>query len=194
MVAIQQSPDPGMHLWLAPHDARVRALWAKGELEYGHARTPFGECAILKSREYLLALYFGEHPQPLIASFKAKWPTSILRHASEADEMIPRLFDQSPAIPLMAIGTPFQLTIWECLCRISAGTTATYSEVAAAIGRPSAARAVGRAVGANEISLLIPCHRVVSRGKLNGYRWGLERKRALLAWELSRRDPLRMPF
>jgi AraC family transcriptional regulator of adaptative response/methylated-DNA-[protein]-cysteine methyltransferase len=70
----------------------------------------------------------------------------------------------------------------------------TYGEVARSIGRPGAARAVGQAVGANPLAVVIPCHRVVSRGKLTGYRWGLDRKRALLAWELLRRDPLEMPF
>ena len=72
--------------------------------------------------------------------------------------------------------------------------TMTYGELAKAIGRPKAARAVGRAVSANGIAFLIPCHRVISRGKLTGYRWGLERKRNLLAWELANRDPLVMPF
>ena len=70
----------------------------------------------------------------------------------------------------------------------------TYGEVARAIGRPGAARAVGQAVGANPLALLIPCHRVVSRGKLTGYRWGVDRKKALLALELSRKDPLELPF
>jgi AraC family transcriptional regulator of adaptative response/methylated-DNA-[protein]-cysteine methyltransferase len=70
----------------------------------------------------------------------------------------------------------------------------TYGEVALTIGRPGAARAVGQAVGANPLAVVIPCHRVVSKGKLTGYRWGLDRKRELLAWELLRRDPLEMPF
>ena len=108
--------------------------------------------------------------------------------------MVGRAFDQPNSIPLIAIGTPFQLLVWEFLRRIREAETLTYGEVAAAIGRPGAARAVGGAVGANEISVLIPCHRVVSRGKLAGYRWGAPRKKALLAWELARRDPLTMPF
>ena len=70
----------------------------------------------------------------------------------------------------------------------------TYGEVALAIGRPQAARAVGQAVGANDIAMVIPCHRIVSRNSLAGYRWGSDRKRRLLAWELERSDPLRMPF
>ena len=108
--------------------------------------------------------------------------------------MIPTVFENQESMPIMAIGTPFQLTVWEYLQSIPKGTTLTYGDVAKAIGRPTAARAVGRAVGANEISVLIPCHRVVSKGKLTGYRWGLERKRNLLAWELAKRDPLEMPF
>ena len=108
--------------------------------------------------------------------------------------MIARAFDDPDTVPIMAIGTPFQLTVWEFLRKSQAATTLTYGEVAYAIEHPNAARAVGQAVSANAIAILIPCHRVVSLGKLTGYRWGLERKKALLAWELSRRDLLKMPF
>ena len=114
--------------------------------------------------------------------------------SDSANAMIPRIFQDPESIPLLVIGTPFQLTVWEHLRSIPKGTTLTYGDVARAIGRPKAARAVGRAVGTNELSIVIPCHRVVSRGKLTGYRWGLDRKKALLAWELSTRDPLEMPF
>ena len=187
-----------MHLWLSPHDARVRALRAQGELAYGFARTPFGSCLALTTGDHLLALYFAEEREEGIASVREKWPAAVLRPATTADEVIARIFDQPDSISLMAIGTPFQLTVWKYLCSIPEGKTLTYGEVAKAIGRPTAARAVGQAVGANEIALLIPCHRVVSRGKsggkLSGYRWGVKRKKTLLAWELSRRDPLEMPF
>jgi len=108
--------------------------------------------------------------------------------------MIPILFENPESMPLLAIGTPFQLKVWEYLRVIPKGTTVTYGDVARGIGRPTAARAVGRAVGANEVAILIPCHRVVSKGKLTGYRWGLDRKRNLLTWELANRDPLEMPF
>ncbi len=183
-----------MHLWLASHDARVRSLQSKGKLEYGYNRTPFGGCFVITSGEYLLGLYFAEELDIGITAMGEKWPASTLCRTRQADQMIPLLLDHPEAVRFMAIGTPFQLTVWEFLCRIPKGMTMTYGEVAASIGRPSAARAVGQAVGSNEISLLIPCHRVVSHGKLTGYRWGLERKRALLAWEFSQRDPLQMPF
>ena len=81
-------------------------------------------------------------------------------------------------------GTAFQRRVWQALCEIPAGTTVAYSEIAKRIGMPRATRAVAAACAANKIAVLIPCHRVVRKdGKLGGYRWGIERKRALLARE-----------
>jgi len=183
-----------VHLWLSPHDARIRALRAGADLHYGFAKTPFGGCSILSSGEHVLAMHFTESEEEVPGTLSAAWPASTLIRSEEASRLIPRIFEDPASVPLMAIGTPFQLTVWEFLGRIPRGTTLTYGEVARAIGRPQAARAVGRAVGANDLAILIPCHRVVSRGKLTGYRWGLPRKKSLLAWELSTRDPLEMPF
>src|SRR5690606_14894223 len=87
-------------------------------------------------------------------------------------------------MPLDPRGTPFQRLVWGELRRIPAGETASYAEVARRIGRPRSARAVARACGANPLAVVVPCHRVVgSDGALSGYRWGVERKRALLARE-----------
>jgi AraC family transcriptional regulator of adaptative response/methylated-DNA-[protein]-cysteine methyltransferase len=84
-------------------------------------------------------------------------------------------------------GTPFQLSVWRELCAIPEGATRSYGEIAARLGRPSAARAVGHANGANPVSILIPCHRAVGAdGDLTGYRWGIETKRKLLAFERER--------
>jgi AraC family transcriptional regulator of adaptative response/methylated-DNA-[protein]-cysteine methyltransferase len=181
-------------LWLSPHDARVRTLKETGDLVFGFAETPFGGCAILIADQHVLALYFAANKDAGASLLQTKWPGFALRQTPEADAMIPILFENPESMLLMAMGTPFQLTVWEYLRGIPKGTIVTYGEVARGIGRPTAARAVGRAVGANEISVLIPCHRVVSKGKLTGYRWGLDRKRNLLAWELANRDPLEMPF
>ena len=82
------------------------------------------------------------------------------------------------------IGTDFELRVWETLLKLPLGAATTYSDIAAHIGRPSAARAVGTAVGRNPISFVIPCHRVLGKGGgLCGYHWGLTRKRAILGWE-----------
>jgi AraC family transcriptional regulator of adaptative response/methylated-DNA-[protein]-cysteine methyltransferase len=87
-------------------------------------------------------------------------------------------------LPLDVRGTAFQERVWQALRAIPTGATATYAEIAARIGSPGAARAVGQACAANPLAVAIPCHRVVKRdGDLSGYRWGVERKRALLARE-----------
>jgi AraC family transcriptional regulator of adaptative response/methylated-DNA-[protein]-cysteine methyltransferase len=88
--------------------------------------------------------------------------------------------------PLHLEGTEFQKTVWNALCAITPGTTVSYTDVAVAIGKPTAVRAVASAIAQNNISLLIPCHRVItSSGKVHKYRWGHERKKALLQWEKS---------
>lgn len=91
---------------------------------------------------------------------------------------------QSFTVPLAPRGTPFQQEVWRALCAIPYGQTRSYGQLAAALGRPSAARAVGGACRCNPIWLMIPCHRVVgASGSLTGYAGGLERKKALLALE-----------
>jgi AraC family transcriptional regulator of adaptative response/methylated-DNA-[protein]-cysteine methyltransferase len=183
-----------MDLWLSPHDARIRSLRSEGELLYGFASSPVGDCVALTHGDHLLALRFVSKRAESLDLLRSEWPSSMLREAQDPRELIVRAFESPSMIPVMAIGTPFQLTVWEHLRKSPDAVTMTYGELAGAIGRPKAARAVGRAVGANGIAVMIPCHRVISRGKLTGYRWGLDRKRDLLAWELSRRDPLKMPF
>ena len=92
-------------------------------------------------------------------------------------------------MPLLLKGTNFQVKVWEALLRIPAGQRVSYQQVATPIGQPQAGQAVGSAVGANALGYLIPCHRVIQKsGTLGGYRWGLPRKQALLAWEAARRE------
>jgi AraC family transcriptional regulator, regulatory protein of adaptative response / methylated-DNA-[protein]-cysteine methyltransferase len=94
--------------------------------------------------------------------------------------------DVVAAIPIDAVGTAFQLRVWHALQQIPWGTAWSYAQLAHAIDAPRSARAVGSACGANTIAVLVPCHRVLrSDGGLGGYRWGLTRKRALLAWEAT---------
>lgn len=91
--------------------------------------------------------------------------------------------------PLYLIGAPFQIKVWEALLQIPSGQVTTYSEIAQAIDRPRAVRAVGTAVGRNPVSFLIPCHRALRKsGGLGGYHWGLPVKRAILAWESARAE------
>lgn len=182
-----------MDLWLSPQDARVRALRDGGALAYGEIESPFGPCSGLSHDGRIIALRFGEQSQ-IRGELRGEWPKSVFEKSAATATLLNRAFNSPADVPVMAIGTPFRLTVWEFLRRTTHATTMTYGEVARLIGRPAAARAVGQAVGANPLAIVIPCHRVISRGKLTGYRWGLERKKVLLAWELSRRNPLKMPF
>lgn len=185
-----------MDLWLAPHDARVRSLRNPREREtlfLGWHESPFGRCAGLSDGTHLLSLRF-ENEGSVLEELRHEWRGITLTESAKATSMVAAVFDHPLQVPVLAAGTPFQLAVWEYLRRSGNASTMTYGDVARSIGRPTAARAVGQAVGANPLAVAIPCHRVVSKGKLTGYRWGLDRKKALLTWELSRRDPLQMPF
>ena len=88
---------------------------------------------------------------------------------------------------VVLIGTDFEVRVWETLLKVPMGRLTTYSDIAAKVCTPAAARAVGAAVGKNPISFVVPCHRVVGKsGALTGYHWGLTRKRAMLGWEAGK--------
>ncbi len=105
--------------------------------------------------------------------------------SKRAREVADALFDEdNGTIKAVAHGTDFQRAVWRALLDIPAGVTRTYRQIAEAVGRPTAFRAIGSAIGANPLAWLVPCHRVVrSDGQLGGYRWGLEVKRRMLAYE-----------
>ncbi|HNP72797.1 MAG TPA: methylated-DNA--[protein]-cysteine S-methyltransferase, partial [Kouleothrix sp.] len=106
------------------------------------------------------------------------WVQAIVRHLSGAQATI--------ELPLDVRATAFQQRVWQALLAIPYGATRTYGEVAAALGQPTAARAVARACATNPVALVVPCHRVVGEGgELRGYRWGVERKRQLLEHEAA---------
>ena len=139
----------------------------------------------------LAGRYFGDTAAPLVAELQRCYPQSELVQddaglASLVQAVLATLQDPAAAhrVPLVLAGTAFQQKVWQALCRIPAGSTLSYSELAAQLGQAKAARAVASANGANEISLLVPCHRLIGKhGALTGYRWGLARKQALLALE-----------
>ena len=118
---------------------------------------------------------------------RGAWPNAeFLRNDRVAGKWIREIFvkKNERRIPVFVRGTAFQLKVWRALLRIPWGSVATYSSIATAIGNPGACRAVGTACGANPVAWLIPCHRVVqAAGAGSGYRWGVERKRAMLAVE-----------
>lgn len=163
----------------------------------GFADSPFGRCLIGGSPRGICYLTFPESTtdDAALSEIQEEWPQArVSRNDDAARQWAQRIF-QRPVSPLekpllraFVRGTPFQVTVWRALLRIQPGTLVSYGRLAAALGQPKAARAVGAAVGQNPISYLIPCHRVIREtGALGGYRWGTVRKRAMLAWESAPR-------
>lgn len=138
----------------------------------------------------------GDGPEPLREVLRAEFPFAVLR--ADDSRLAPwvaalrrALAGEPPGleVPLDVRGSRFQRRVWDAIAAIPRGETRTYGQLARAIGRPGAARAVGQACHANPVAVLVPCHRVVAAGGgQGGYRWGLARKRALLAREKKESD------
>jgi len=162
-------------------------------IEYGVHPTRFGEAFIAVTPRGICRLAFlGEAGvDEQISELKKNWGKAQLQqNAALTGERIDALFATSTAnipLSLCVAGTNFQVNVWRALLRIPPGALVSYNQIAQAIGHPKSARAVGTAVGANPIAVLIPCHRVIQQsGALGGYRWGEVRKHALHAWEAAR--------
>ncbi len=153
-------------------------------LRYSVTASPLGAILLIGGQEGLRGLHFAGHEHaPKVGGDWVRDDAALRSAARQLEEY----FDGSRSafdIALDLRGTTFQKQVWEALLGIPWGTTRTYGEVAAAIGRPGAFRAVGAAIGSNPVSVVVPCHRVVgSNGALVGYGWGLDRKRWLLEHE-----------
>ena len=173
---------------------------AEMQIDYGFTDTPFGEALIAESKRGICHLSFVEGrgrngARDLLTS---EWPNAELNRTDQrAAELSAKIFarkpqDQSrPQLRASVRGTPFQLRVWRALLNIPSGALTTYGRLSAAINQPRAARAVGSAVGANPISFVIPCHRVIREtGVLGNYGGGRIRKRAIIGWELSPRNSI----
>lgn len=155
--------------------------------------SPLGPILLLLDETHLYYAGFVDPscPDPRVAH-QAMLPEAPADHplAQQATQGLQDYFTNStplPTLPLAPQGTAFQQQVWQALQDIPSGATWSYQHLAEHSGRPKAVRAVGAACGANPISLWIPCHRAVAKsGRLHGYYWGLERKRALLGLELER--------
>ncbi|MFO1075866.1 MAG: methylated-DNA--[protein]-cysteine S-methyltransferase [Geminicoccaceae bacterium] len=163
-------------------------------LRWGVHDTPFGPALLIVTERGLARLAFlaGQTVQEALAEARLDWPLgSLVADQAATAELAAAAFDQgggAARLTLLAKGTPFQVQVWRALMRLPEGVTTTYGALAAELGRPGAARAVGSACAANRLGVLIPCHRAIREtGALGGYYWGLPRKQALLAWESARR-------
>lgn len=173
---------------------------------YAVLSLPDGVALLACSETGICALWLDDAREPLVQAVHARWPSAqevvSIRSgygAMAAESMLERVLPCVQAVlsrlpdpqasqpwPLDLQGTPFQQAVWRALRDIPAGVTCSYSELATRIGKPSAVRAVASACAANPVALLVPCHRVVRRdGGVSGYRWGVDRKRRLLAAEAA---------
>ena len=150
-----------------------------------------GSILVAQSNKGVCSILMGEDPEALIRDLQNQFPkANLIWNEPGYQELVAKvvgLIEQpevSIDLPLDIRGTAFQQRVWNVLIQIPPGTTATYSEIAKRIGMPKAVRAVAQACGANARAVAIPCHRVIKNdGSLSGYRWGVDRKRALLERE-----------
>lgn len=137
------------------------------------------------------AIFLGDDEDELLQALEHRYPRARLMEGGDdvdaaASEVVAFIEDPRRAfrLPLDLRGTPFQMRVWEALRQVPLGKTTTYTAIAHAIGAPNAVRAAAQACGANPLAVVIPCHRVLrADGDISGYRWGVERKRKLLARE-----------
>lgn len=170
---------------------QFRSGGANAEIKFAIGESSLGLVLIAMSDKGVCAIFFGDDADGLARDLKKQFPRARLVGGDPAFEALAAKvigFVEDPRVdldlPLDIRGTAFQRRVWEALRRIPLGATASYAEIAKAIGAPKSVRAVGRACSSNPIALAIPCHRVVgSNGSLTGYRGGIERKRALLVKE-----------
>ena len=162
-------------------------------ISYTVAPSPLGRVLVAATERGVSAVYIGDSDGPLKKALEREYPRAEIRRDAGGigpwvREILHHLRGQEPHIdlPLDVQATAFQRRVWEELRRIPYGSTKSYTEVARAIGKPKAIRAVARACATNPVSVVVPCHRVVREdGSLAGYRWGLDKKKTLIARERS---------
>jgi AraC family transcriptional regulator of adaptative response/methylated-DNA-[protein]-cysteine methyltransferase len=191
---------PGrLHDLFVTHEAMTPGAWkSRGGglvMRHGFHPSPFGIAVLVATEHGLAGLAFADpgEEQAALDDLTGRWPAAIhLRDDAATAPHARRIFDMEEWRPdrplrLVLIGTDFEIRVWRTLLAIPFGRATTYSTIAEKIGRPSAARAVGSAVGRNPLSFVVPCHRVLGRsGAVTGYHWGVTRKRAILGWEAAK--------
>jgi AraC family transcriptional regulator of adaptative response/methylated-DNA-[protein]-cysteine methyltransferase len=164
---------------------------ADTDIRFAVGECSLGSILVARSDKGICAILLGDDPDGLVRDLEDRFPkANLVGGDAEFEKLVAKVvgFVEAPAIgldlPIDVRGTAFQQRVWQALRDIPAGATASYAEIAKRIGAPKAVRAVAQACAANQLAVAIPCHRVVRRdGGLSGYRWGVERKRALLEKE-----------
>ena len=181
--------DADAVLGMAP--GHFRAGGERQAIRFAVAQCSLGALLVAQSERGVCAILLGDDPDVLLRDLQDRFPRATLTGTDAAfDAVVSRVvgFVEAPGLgldlPLDIRGTAFQQRVWKALRDIPAGSTASYADIAARIGSPKSVRAVAQACAANALAVAVPCHRVVkSDGGLSGYRWGIDRKRALLERE-----------
>jgi AraC family transcriptional regulator of adaptative response/methylated-DNA-[protein]-cysteine methyltransferase len=176
----------GEMLGMTPTD--YRAGGANNAIRFAVGECSLGSILVAQSDKGVCAIQFGDDPEALVRDLQDRFPRArLIGGDTDFEKLVARVvgFVEAPGLgidlPLDIRGTAFQQRVWAALRQIPAGATVTYTDIARSIGAPTAVRAVAGACAANALAVAIPCHRVVKRdGALSGYRWGIERKRALI--------------
>jgi AraC family transcriptional regulator of adaptative response/methylated-DNA-[protein]-cysteine methyltransferase len=174
--------------------SRAKRGGAGETVRFAIGESSLGPMLVAATEKGVCAIQFDDDPNALVQALERRFPKATLVGDDQTfAETVARVvaFVDTPRgtldLPLDIRGTAFQERVWQALTAITAGRTVTYTELAAAIGQPNAVRAVASACAANELAIAIPCHRVIrATGELSGYRWGVERKDAILKREGAR--------
>lgn len=164
---------------------------------YAISDSPLGRLLVAATERGVAFVAMGDHDQELVQALRSEYPAATLTHDPDmlqewVTHVVRHLEGQEPDLdlPLDIRATAFQQQVWQTLRSIPAGQTLSYGEIAEALGKPGAARAVGQACGSNPVAVIIPCHRAVAAsGAGGGYRWGMRRKEKLLRREGVRAEP-----
>jgi AraC family transcriptional regulator of adaptative response/methylated-DNA-[protein]-cysteine methyltransferase len=177
----------------AASPGEYKAGGADMEIQYSVADSPFGDVFIAVTPRGICKLSFmSNNIDQHIADLHGQWPNArLIKQISETTKIVEALFageqNINEPLSLYVRGTNFQVNVWRALLQIEPGCINSYGQVATAVGRPKASRAVGTAIGSNPVGFFIPCHRVLQQnGKIGGYLWGETRKHAIHAWESAR--------
>ena len=176
---------------------RYRAGGVAQRIRFAVGQCSLGAILVAHSGQGLCAILLGDDPEALVHDLQDRFAKAqLVGGDADFEALVAQVvaFVEAPGLglnlPLDVQGTAFQQRVWQALRAIPAGQTASYADIAQRIGAPTATRAVAQACGANALAVAIPCHRVVrSDGALSGYRWGVERKRALLERESDASEP-----
>lgn len=176
-----------MSVMAEAHPYQITPAKAGSGIRYTLVKSSLGYVAIARTAKGLAAAFIDDDREKLESHMRDRFPGAVSMDADDLTDRVIEALENSTddlRLPVDPFGTDFQKAVWKELRTIPAGSTITYSELAARIGKPQSVRAVAAACGANPIAVIVPCHRVIGKdGSLTGYAWGIEKKRMLLERE-----------